>query len=344
MPLRTALLGFGLSGRYLQAPFYRAHSGFVVKRVVTSRADELAEDFPRLEPTARTEDALADPTIDLVSIATPNATHYELARAALEAGKHVLVDKPACATAAQLRDLRDLTARKKLHLFVFQNRRWDSDFLTVRQLLSGSALGELVNYEARYDRWKPAPNSKAWKETPGPGAGMLYDLGAHLIDQAIALFGRPEDVRGEAWMQRDDSIIPDAFDLQLTYSKQLRVSLSCSLLVREPTPRYTLHGRRGSFVKYGIDVQEDQLRAGMTPRDAGFGDEPRKQDGTLHTEHDGLTYRGTVRTLPGHWLGLFDNVHRVITEGASPAIPLDDVIAQLELIEAVSTQPRVTNS
>ena len=334
--INVGMLGFGLSGRYLQAPFYRAHPGFAVKRVVTSRAGELAEDFPGLKPTARTEDALADPTIDLVSIATPNATHYELARAALEAGKHVLVDKPACATATQLRELRDLAARKKLHLFVFQNRRWDSDFLTVRQLLQGDQLGELVNYEARYDRWKPAPNAKAWKETPGPGAGMLYDLGAHLIDQAIALFGRPHDVRGEAWTQRDDSTIPDAFDLQLTYPRQLRVSLSCSLLVREPTPRYTLHGRRGSFVKYGIDVQEDQLRAGMTPHDPGFGHEPEEQDGTLHTEHEGLTYRGTVRTLPGHWLGLFDNMHRVITEGASPAVALDDVIAQLELIETFS--------
>ena len=333
--INVGILGFGLSGRYLQAPFYCAHPGFAVKRVVTSRADELAEDFPGLEPTARTEDALADPTIDLVSIATPNATHYGLARAALEAGKHVLVDKPACATAAQLRELRDLAAHKNLHLFVFQNRRWDSDFLTVRQLLQGDQLGGLVNYEARYDRWKPAPNAKAWKETPGPGAGMLYDLGAHLIDQVLALFGRPEDVRGEAWTQRNDSTIPDAFDLQLTYPKQLRVSLSCSLLVREPTPRYTLHGRRGSFVKYGIDVQEDQLRAGIQPGDVDFGLEPEEQRGILNTTVDGLDFRGPVETLRGEWGELFDNLYRTIREGATQAVPLEEVITQLDIIESV---------
>ena len=335
MPLSTALIGFGLSGRYLQAPFYRAHPGFSVDRVVTSRADEVAQDFPGLEPTADLETVLADDRIQLVSIATPNATHYEFARAALTAGKHVLVDKPACATAAQLRELRDLAARRQLVLYVFQNRRWDSDFLTVRELLGGGSLGELVNYEARYDRWKPAPNAKAWKETPGPGAGMLYDLGAHLIDQAIALFGRPEHVDGLTWTQRGNSTIPDAFDLQFTYAKPLRVSLSCSLLVREPTPRYTLHGRRGSFVKYGIDVQEDQLRAGMLPTDGGFGEEPEQQAGILNTAVGELGVRGPLATATGRWMGLFDDLHRAITEGKAPAVPLDDVIAQLEIIESV---------
>ena len=334
--LSTAIIGFGLSGRYLQAPFYRAHPGFTVTRVVTSRAGELAEDFPSLSPTPDLETVLADPTIELVSIATPNATHYAFARAALEAGKHVLVDKPACATAAQLRELRDLAASKKLTLSVFQNRRWDSDFLTVRHLLAGEQLGTLVNYEARYDRWKPAPNPKAWKETPGPGAGMVYDLGAHLIDQAIALFGRPLDVRGETWMQRPGSTIPDAFDLQLRYADPLRVSLSCSLLVREPTPRYTLHGHAGSFVKYGIDVQEDQLRAGMAPGDTGFGMEPEAQEGTLHTELREITFRGRVATLPGRWMVLFNALHATITTGAPPAVPLDDVVAQLELIESIT--------
>ncbi|CAH0998816.1 scyllo-inositol 2-dehydrogenase (NADP(+)) IolW [Neolewinella maritima] len=335
-PIPTAIIGFGLSGRYLQAPFYRAHPGFTVHRVVTSRADELAEEFPDMEPTTDLETVLADPEIQLVSIATPNATHYAFARAALEAGKHVLVDKPACATAEQLRELRDLASHKNLHLFVFQNRRWDSDFLTVRQLLDAGHLGELINYEARYDRWKPAPNAKAWKETPGPGAGMLYDLGAHLIDQALALFGRPLDVQGSTWTQRGHSDIPDAFDLQLTYAAPLRVSLSCSLLVREPTPRFTLHGRHGSYVKYGVDVQEDQLRAGMAPDDTSFGTEPTAQDGILHTELDGLTFRGPLTTLPGRWTELFDNMQRVINGTAQPAVPLDDVIAQLELIESVA--------
>ncbi|NJB86788.1 putative dehydrogenase [Lewinella marina] len=334
-PINVGLIGFGLSGRYLQSPFFRAHPGFTVGRIVTSRAAEVAEEFPGMEPTDDLETVLADPDIDLVSIATPNATHYDLARAALEANKHVLVDKPACATAAQLRELRDLAKARDRHLFVFQNRRWDSDFLTVKQVLKGGSLGELVAYEARFDRWKPEPNAKPWKEKPGPASGMLYDLGAHILDQAIALFGRPKDVIGDQWMQRTGSDIPDAFDLQLVYGGPLRVRLSCSLLVREPTPRYRLHGRQGSFVKFGIDIQEDQLKAGIQPDHDHFGQEPAEQHGLLHTTTGGVTVRGPVQSLPGRWYDLFDNVYQVITQGAQPGVPLDDIVAQLEILESV---------
>jgi predicted dehydrogenase len=333
--IQVAILGFGLSGRYLQAPFFRAHPGFRVRRVVTSRAAELAAAFPGMIPTENAEIVVADPEIDLVSVATPNATHYAYARAALEAGKHVLVEKPACPTARELRELKTLAERQGRRLFVFHNRRWDSDFLTVKSLVASERLGPLVHYEARFDRWKPAPNTKAWKEQPAPGAGILYDLGAHILDQAIALFGRPDAVAGRSWTQRSFSTIPDAFDLQLDYSR-LRVSLSGSLLVREPTPRYRLHGERGSFVKYGIDGQEDQLRSGTAPTAADFGLEPADQDGLLHTEADGLVFRGQLQTQPGRWMTLFENMHAVLTKGAEPAIPLDDVITQLEIIESIT--------
>ncbi|MEM1359695.1 MAG: Gfo/Idh/MocA family oxidoreductase, partial [Bacteroidota bacterium] len=330
----VGLIGYGLSGRYLQAPFFATHPGFKVVRVLTSREAELRERFPDLSPSKKVEDILGAPAIDLVAIATPNATHYDLARAALEAGKHVLVDKPACPTARQVRELRDLAATRKRHLFVFQNRRWDSDFLTVKQVLNSGVLGQLVSYEARYDRWKPAPNAKAWKETPGPGAGMLYDLGAHLIDQAIALFGIPIHISGSSWKQRSFSTIPDAFDLLLAYESGLRAKLSCSLLVREPTPRYRLNGDLGSYLKYGIDIQEDQLKAGLQPNDPGFGTEPEGQMGILHTDAGRVTYP----TLPGRWLHLFENIHQVVTAGATSAVPLEEIIAQLEMIESVQKQ------
>ncbi|MEL7160753.1 MAG: Gfo/Idh/MocA family oxidoreductase [Bacteroidota bacterium] len=331
IPIRVAIIGYGLSGRYLQAPFFAAHPGFRVVRIVTSREDEVRTDFPGLEATAKVETVLADPAVDLVAICTPNATHYDLTRAALDAGKHVLVDKPACPTAFQLREVRDLAASKNLRLFVFQNRRWDSDFLTVQQVLQNGDLGRLVQYEARYDRWKPEPNAKAWKETPGPGAGMLYDLGAHILDQAIVLFGRPHNVSGHTWSERPGSDIPDAFHLWLDYGTH-RATLSCSVLVREPTARYRLHGDRGSFVKYGIDQQEDHLKAGLRPGDAGFGDEPAAQWGILHTSAG----RITQPTLTGNWYGLFDNIHTVLTKGEKPAVPLDDVVLQLEIIESVA--------
>ena len=331
MPVNVALLGFGLSGRYLQSPFYAAHPGFSIHHVVTSRAEELAEAYPALRPTADVATAIEDPVVDLVSIATPNATHYEFARAALEAGKHVLVDKPAASTSAQVRELKNLAARQNRHLFVFQNRRWDSDFLTVREILNSNSVGRLVGYEARYDRWKPAPNAKRWKETPGPGAGMLYDLGAHLIDQAIVLFGPPKHVDGHSWTERADSSVPDAFHLWLDYGSH-RATLSCSVLVREPTPRYRLLGEGGSFTKFGIDQQEDHLKAGLRPGDSEFGIEARNYRGLLHTD-DG---RVAVPTLPGNWMALFDNVHQAIEGKQLPAVSLDEVVLQLEIIEACS--------
>lgn len=335
MPIiNVALLGYGLSGRYLQAPFFIAHSGFRVVKVMTSRAKALSEVFPHLSPTATAEEVFADQNVDLVAIATPNATHYELAREALKAGKHVLVDKPACATAAELRQLQVLAAAAKRHLFVFQNRRWDSDFLTIRQLLNSNELGQLVAYEARYDRWKPAPNVKVWKETPSPGAGMLYDLGSHLIDQAIACFGTPQHVSGRTWIQRPFSSIPDAFDLRLEYG-DFSADLSCSLLVREPTPRYRLHGTLGAYVKYGIDVQEDQLRAGLSPLAATFGQEPVEQQGILHTTRGSAVYRGAFPTLPGRWMTVFENIYDVIKGKVQQAVPLGEVITQLEIIETV---------
>lgn len=334
--IHVAILGFGLSGRYLQAPFFHTHPGFCLVRVLTSRAEQLAAEFPGVERAATVAEVLADPGVDLVSITTPNDTHYDYARAALEAGKHVLLEKPACPTAAQLRELRDLARRRGRQLCVFHNRRWDSDFLTVSKLVRSGQLGELVQYEARFDRWKPEPNAKAWKETPAPGAGILYDLGSHLLDQAIALFGRPRDVSGSAWIQRSFSSVPDAFDLRLDYER-LRVKLSGSLLAREPTPRYRLHGDRGAFVKYGIDVQEDQLRAGRLPTAPDFGVEPVGQEGRLHTTTaDGLTLQGTLATETGHWRTLFDRLHAAITNGGEPAIPLEEVITQLEIIETIS--------
>jgi scyllo-inositol 2-dehydrogenase (NADP+) len=329
--LQVALLGYGLSGRYLQAPFFASHPGFTLSRVVTSRADQLSRDFAGMEPTREVETALSDPAIDLVSIATPNNTHYSLALAALEAGKHVLVDKPACATAAEFRELCELARGRGLRLFVFQNRRWDSDFLTIQEVLSSQRLGRLVQYEARFDRWRPEPNAKAWKETPGPGVGMLYDLGSHVLDQSIALFGRPREVSGRTWTERPGSNIPDAFHLWLDYGEH-RVTLSCSVLVREPTPRYRLHGTEGSFVKFGIDQQEDHLKAGLRPGDDGFGKEPTVQNGMLTS----AAGREPVPTLTGNWWGLFDNIHAVLTKGAEPAVPLDDVLLQLEIMESAA--------
>ena len=204
--INVALAGFGLSGRYLQAPFFEKNAGFELKTVVTSQ-ENLYAVFPEVTRAGSLAEVLSDAGIDLVSISTPNHTHFEYARQCLLANKHVLVEKPFTATVAEAEELMLLAKSQGRHLFVFQNRRFDSDFLTVKQILDSGRLGELVWYEARFDRFKPLLNPKKWKEVPDPSNGILYDLGAHLVDQCIALFGNPETVAGEAFTQRMHSDI-----------------------------------------------------------------------------------------------------------------------------------------
>lgn len=331
--INVALVGFGLSGRYLQAPFFEAHPEFCLKTVVTSQ-QSLLEIYPTVGRAGSLAEVLADASIDLVSVASPNDTHFDYARQSLLAGKHVLVEKPLTATAAEAEALIALAKAQNKQLFVFQNRRFDSDFRTIRTLLDSGCLGELLRFEARYDRFKPLLNPKKWKETEGPGSGILYDLGAHLIDQSIALFGVPVGVWGEAYTQRAGSNIQDAFDLRLDYG-QLKVQLSSSLMVREPSPRYVIHGTKGSFVKYGIDVQEDHLKAGMLPGDPGFGVESPDFQGILNTDWQGLAFRGKIESLPGHWMGLFQNMADVLLRGADPLIPTAEVLTQVRIMEQV---------
>lgn len=333
----VALVGFGLSGRYLQAPFFLAHPHFTVRTVVTQHSDPSG-----LLPGVRVERslaaALADPAIQLVSICSPNATHYAYARAALEAGKHVLVEKPLTATVAEASDLIALAERQGLVLSVFQNRRWDSDFLTVQNIVAAGLLGELLRYESRFDRYRPEPSPKRWKERPDPATSALYDLGAHLIDQALTLFGPPQRVWGQVLSQRPDSTIADAFEVRLDYGL-LQVQLQSSLLVREESPRHALYGREGAYVKYGLDVQEDQLRAGLAPTAPDFGQEPADRAGLLHTTLEGAPYRGPWPTARGHWAALFANLHAAITSGAPLAVTARSILPQLRIIEHVHAHP-----
>jgi len=332
--IRVALIGFGLSGRYLQAPFFTNHPDFLLKKVFTNN-QEPEKIFPQVKKVTELSEILHDPDIDLVSICTPGATHFELALQVLRAGKHLLVEKPFTPTVKEANTLIDLAKSLNKYLFVFQNRRFDSDFLTVRKIIEHGWLGDLLRFEAHYDRFKPVLNTKKWKETPAPANGILYDLGAHIIDQSIALFGKPLAVWGESYTQRAGSAIEDAFDIRLDYGR-LKVHLSSSLMVREPLPRYVLHGTKGSFVKYGIDVQEDHLKAGLLPDMPGFGVESAEFQGILNTETAGLSFRGKVETLPGEWKNLFQNIADVLLRGTDPVVALEDIVTQIGIIEQVS--------
>ncbi len=331
--LNVALIGFGLSGRYLQAPFFEKSTDFCLKTVMTSKQDWQAL-YPQAGRAGSIAEVLADASIDLVSICSPNETHFDYARQCLLAGKHVLVEKPFTATAAEAEELIALAQKQGRHVFAFQNRRFDSDFLTIQQLLAGGRLGGLLRYEAHFNRFKPLLNPKKWKEIPAASNGILYDLGAHLIDQCIALFGAPQAVQGETYAQRVGSDIDDAFDIWLDYGT-MKAYLHASLMVREPAPRYVLHGTEASFVKYGIDQQEDQLRAGLLPGMPGFGKEPAALYGTLYTEAGDVNRQEIMESQPGNWQALFDNMADVLLRGAAPIIRMEEVVQQLQVIGQV---------
>jgi scyllo-inositol 2-dehydrogenase (NADP+) len=331
MILRVAVIGFGLSGRYLQCPFFNVHAGFELQTILSFDSDPHLI-FPEAKVARSFEEVLHDSSIDLVSVCTPNATHYDYVKRCLLAGKHVLVEKPMTASASEAEELFDLALKCNKVLYVHQNRRFDSDFLTIKHVIENGWLGELVNAEFRFDRYRPQLNPKKWKELPAPASGILYDLGSHIIDQALALFGTPLAVDGQVFQQRDGTVIDDSFDVRLNYGR-LNVSLKSSLLVREPTPRYVLHGTKGSFVKYGIDVQEDHLRAGMLPTDAQFGIEPIENWGILNAEIDGLHIQGKVETIQGSWWKLYDNLYDIIANNSSYIIKPEQILEQLSIIE-----------
>lgn len=333
--LNVALIGFGLSGRYLQAPFFEANPNFKLKTIV-SNSQNPKDYFPLVEVARSLDEVLADSEIDLVSICSPNATHFDYAKQVLLVGKHVLVEKPFTATVEEAEELIALSKTQGKILTIFQNRRFDSDFMTVKKVIDGGFLGEIHSFEIHFNRFKPVLNPKKWKETIGAGSGIIYDLGSHIIDQAIALFGVPKNVWGQTFTQRENSEIDDAFDIKLDYGK-LKVTLKSSLLVREDTPRYIIHGTKGSFIKHGIDEQEDHLKMGMKPTDSNFGIESIKHSGTLNTEINGLIIKGTVETEIGNWTLLFQNLHDAIVDGKELLIKSEEVLEQIRIIEQVKS-------
>ncbi|HEV2867090.1 MAG TPA: oxidoreductase, partial [Allosphingosinicella sp.] len=280
--VRVGLIGYGLGGSVFHAPLIRAVKRLTLSAVATSRH---VEGVPAVRDPA---ELIGDPDIDLVAIASPNDAHFPLAQAALNAGKHVVVDKPFTLDLAQADSLIALARQRERLLTVFHNRRWDGDFLTVSELIAAGRLGEVRLFEAFWDRFRP--NIKAgWREVPAEGAGLLNDLGPHLIDQALNLFGLPEAVTGDVAAQRAKAQVDDYFHLTLHYGR-LRVVLGASTLVAAPRPRFAVHGTNGSFVKYGVDPQEARIKTGRGADAPGLGDDVASAYGTF-TSGDGAIER-----------------------------------------------------
>ncbi len=331
--ITVGLVGFGLSGRWLQAPFFVLNPNFKLKSIVTSQ--EITQELFKDTQNAPSMDALlADPEIDLISICSPSSTHFDYCKKALEAGKHVLVEKPMTATYEQALELIEIAKKANKTLMIYQNRRFDGDFMTVQRVIQAGVLGDILSYEARWHRYSPILNPKPWKEAIAPANGAIYDLGAHLIDQSIYLFGVPEKVSGDTFTQREGSSIQDAFNMSMDYGK-LKVKLSSSLMVKEFEPRYVVHGTKGSFIKHGLDPQEDHLKAGYLPGMDGFGYEAKENDGKLTTNLAGMEMKASISTFQGNWMYLYDNLADVILNGAEPIIKPEEVAEQIRIIEEV---------
>jgi scyllo-inositol 2-dehydrogenase (NADP+) len=342
--IKVAVLGFGLAGRVFHAPFVSAVPGLRLTAIVQRRGDEAAHAYPGVAILRSVEEALAS-DVDLIVVGTPNETHYPLAKQSLEAGKHVVVDKPFAATSEQARELMHLAARRNLVLAPFQNRRWDGDFLTVRDLLEQKALGRLVTFESHFDRYRPLPRPNTWKESASACNGLLFDLAPHLLDQALALFGAPQGITANVRHDRDASDIEDAFDIILHYPRLLAFCRS-TMLACDPSPRFLLHGTKGSFKKYGLDPQEPALVAGAhVPR---LSENPSSKPdqwlldkeshwGLLTVAPDpaepGIVVTRKIETRPGDYRGFYANVRDAIRGTAPLAVTPEDGYRTIKLLE-----------
>ncbi len=331
MTIRVGLVGYGLAGSVFHAPLIESVEGLSLAAIVTSQTETVKRDYPDVEVVPTFELLIERDDIGLIVVATPNVTHHDFARRALEAGKHVVVDKPFVIQAAQADDLIELANRQHLVLSVFQNRRWDNDFLTIRSLLGSELLGDITTYEAHYDRFRPEVNDR-WRDQPLPGSGTLYDLGAHLIDQALFLFGMPETVWADVRAQRQGAQVDDYFHIALGYA-QRRVILHAGSLVRETPPRFQLHGSKGSFIKYGLDPQEDQLKAGLRPGDAGWGRDEAALYGDLTIDVGDLVVKGKVTTLDGRYEAYYQGMVEAITHGKPAPVAPEDAQNTIWVIE-----------
>jgi scyllo-inositol 2-dehydrogenase (NADP+) len=332
-PINTALLSFGMSGWVFHAPFIDVHPGFNFYSVWERTKNNAVEKYPSVKTVRTLEEIVNDPAVDLVVVNTPNYTHYEYAKKALQAGKHVLVEKPFTVMVTEAKELIELAAHKNVSLTVYHNRRFDSDFRTLRKVVEQGLLGEIVEAEFHYDRFKEDIGPKLHKETPGPGTGALYDLGSHLIDQALQLFGMPEALFADIQIMRDVSKVDDYFELLLMY-KILRVRLKASYLVREALPGYVLHGTKGSFIKAKTDVQENDLLSNIKPGTAGWGVEPDSQKGFLHTEINGEVVKKHIDSETGNYLDFYEGLYQTIRKGETAPVEATDALNVIRIIEA----------
>jgi predicted dehydrogenase len=339
--LRVGLIGFGFAGRAFHAPIIRGVPGLQLGCILTRSGSLAAKKYPEVPIVHSLEELLSHQQIGLCVVATPNTTHFEIARRCLLAGRHVVVDKPFTTTSQEAQELINLADREKRILTVYQNRRWDGDFRTVRSILRSGVLGEIAEYEARYDRFRPDPKPGAWRERDLPGSGVLFDLGPHLIDQALLLFGTPRAITASAFRQRSWSEVDDAFDVFLEYPR-FRALLRARTVAYAPGPHFVIHGSKGSFVKYGMDPQEDLLRTDRCPTGTDWGPhwgkDPETLWGTLSLTDGSQPQK--VQSEIGDYRHYYENVRDAIAAGAVPDVTPQQALGTMRALELAHRSSR----
>jgi scyllo-inositol 2-dehydrogenase (NADP+) len=340
----VGLIGFGLAGRSFHAPVIHAVPGLRLAAILQRKGSEAAEAYPDVRIARTLEELLAIPDIRLIVIASPNETHYPFARQCLAAGKDVVVDKPFATTLAEAVDLVQFAKQCGRLITVYQNRRYDGDFSAIRELVAGGALGRIVRFETNYDRFRPHLRANAWREQSVPGAGILFDIGPHLIDHALLLFGQPEAITAEVRVERDGALADDAFDIFLHYPRGVRAILRSSILAAAPRPRFMLFGTQGAFVKQTFDPQENNLRRGQIPKDAPWGAEPEENWGVLTlADAAGTMTQSLIPSHTGDYRDYYANVRDALLGKAAPAVTSQqalDVMGALELARESSAARR----
>ena len=333
--IRTGIIGFGLSGRVFHAPFVDVVDGFELSKISTANPKNIRiakERYPNATIVSDGKEIVGDPEIDLVIVTSPNTVHFHWAKEALLAGKHVVVEKPFTVTFAEAEELVELAKQQKKTLSVYQNRRFTSDTKTVKKILESKILGDVVEYETHFDRFRAEPKAGAWREEPLPGSGIFYDLGSHLIDQSLHFFGMPQAVTAHINTIRPWAKADDSFDVKLHYPTHT-ATLKSTTLAKIPGPTYQIHGTKGSFIKYGLDVQEENLDKGAIPNTPDWGSEPESIWGTLKAECNGIEIKSVIQSEQGDYRDYFINLRDAIWGKGDLAVTAEEGANVMRIIE-----------
>lgn len=332
-PIVTALLAYGMSGKVFHAPFLETNKGFKFYAVLERNQQKATDDYPNVKSFLDVSELLLDDKIELVVVNTPNNTHFDYAKLVLKAGKHVLIEKPATTTPEEFIELLELAKTVNRKVFVYQNRRFSSDIMATKAVIESGKLGEIIEMHLRFDRYRPTIGVKAFKENPLPSSGIWYDLGSHLVDQAISIFGKPTSHYSYKNKYRENSQVDDFAFMHITFQEKINVFITASMLVADAQAGIVVHGTKGSFIKEFCDEQENQLIEGLLPTASNFGEEkPNKQGKLTYINENNEAVIENIPSIKGNFNGLFDALYESIRNNKAFLIDNEEITEQLKLL------------